>query len=45
MTDELADEFMESLAKRDKREERRNFIAKMEHKLHSKEQRMYRVSS
>jgi len=43
MSDELAEEFMDTLAKRDRREERRNFIAKMEHKLHSKERRMYRT--
>lgn len=39
MPDDLAQELMEKWEKRDNGERRRNFIARMEHKLHNKERR------
>ena len=43
MSEETAQELMDTYDKWDRREERRNFIARMEHKLHSKERRMDRT--
>jgi len=41
MSEDNAQELMDSYDKWDQRKERRSFIARMEHKLHSKERRMY----
>lgn len=42
MSEETAQELMDMYDRWDQREERRNFIARMEHKLNSKERRATR---
>jgi len=44
MSDDTAQQLMEMYDKWDSKERRRNFIARMEHKLHNKEQHRDRSS-